>query len=261
MRILILQTRDGLPEASEVPVEKQAKGAAADLQPTLPPVVKQQRAAADPPPDARIKILEDKLKTLEQEHGGGSVKSALEQVRTLAGRLSTPNGVLISAMEQLFDAATRVDHPDIDIYKSALRACRENDSVGPLHGLITKLLGKECERKTQSAVDSWLTNIKKWEKEKHVDEPAVPPMPVVPQPWGSSQPQFPGPNWPQLQNFPGPPVWYSGFSYQGARGRGRGRGMRGPGQSRVCFLCKSPDHFVANCPANQLAKKATDPTK
>ena len=93
--------------------------------------------------DDRIEMLEGELERMKQTQEKANVQLALSQVRTLATRSSSTNSVLIAALESLYDATTISNHAQKDTYKFALKACRENESSGPLHGLIIRLLGTE----------------------------------------------------------------------------------------------------------------------
>jgi hypothetical protein len=192
----------------------------------------------------RLQTLESELKRLRQDHDGGSVTTALAQVRTLALRVSTSNGVLVAALETLYDAAVLADHVEKDHYKMALKACRENDAGGPLHALITRLVGTDSARKAQIAVDSWKKTMKKAEKEneKGADDKD-----------DKEKGKKTGADTSMWSQFA--PLLFQGFSGM-QRGRGRGRYLnRMPPQApRACYLCRSTDHFMAACPLNVNAQ-------
>ena len=109
---------------------------------------------SDVPVD-RFHLLEGEIKRLKQAQEGTNVQMALTQVRTLALRSSTPNGVLLASLESLHDTAVAADHHDKELFKMALKASRDNDSSGSLHGLVTRLLSTESAKKAQTAVDAW----------------------------------------------------------------------------------------------------------
>lgn len=201
------------------------------------------------PSKDRLQALEEEVKRMRQEKEMGSVDSALQQVRTLALRSTTPNGVLLSSMESLYDTAVRASHEDQELYKTALRACRENDTKGDLHGLITKLIGTDSAKKAQTAIEAWSKTMRKMGKDKEQEkakgkmDTTVGTMPrsMGPQSYGQGQGQ--------------------GFLYYPrARGRGYSRGgyNRPP---RACFICKSLQHMVANCPQNPSAEFAVVKTE
>jgi hypothetical protein len=209
-------------------------------------------AAAGAPPDdgqeagttlmapelTRIQTIESEMKRLRQEQEGGSVKSALSQVRTLALRSSTPNGVLLAALEQLHDIAVVADHPDKDAYKMAMKACRDNDGSGQLHGLVTRLLGTDSAKKAQTAVDSWKKYLKKAEKEKQdKDRESV-----------KDDKKQKG----KETNLFDQVIPLLFQSFLPSRGRGRGRPFQRSGQSsvRTCYVCRSSDHLMSGCPLN-----------
>jgi hypothetical protein len=199
---------------------------------------KPSSVSVDPPlvGDSRIDELEKSLKRLKDDHERGSVESALKQVRTLALRQSTDNGVLIAAMENLYDTASRADHEDLEVFKIALKMCRENDKSGPLQTLVTRLVGTDQARKAQSAVDTWRKAKKKEEKEKKDIEKEKDK---------DKEKKFD-------QAMQG---GYGYGSYQNNRRGFRGRrnfrfGSRVNSNYRNCFLCNSPDHFARFCPQN-----------
>ena len=110
---------------------------------------------------------------MKQTQEKANVQLALSQVRTLAIRSSSTNSVLIAALESLYDATTISNHAQKDTYKFALKACRENESSGPLHGLIIRLLGTDEAKKTQVALEAWKKSQKKniqESKEDNIDD-------------------------------------------------------------------------------------------
>ena len=155
---------------------------------------------------------------------------ALAQVRTLALRSTSSNQVLLAALETLYDVATNTSHDEADTYKMALKACRDQEELGPLHGLVTKLLGTEMAKKTQTAVDSWKKAMnKKTAKKEDM----------------------------QTQS-PAPASWSNQYVGSFGGGRGRGRGFRNPNRPtapRACFICRSVEHLLQNCPYNVFNNK------
>ncbi|XP_064626844.1 uncharacterized protein LOC135487250 isoform X2 [Lineus longissimus] len=73
-------------------------------------------------PAVRLKLLEGEVKRIRQTQEGTSVQTALSQVRTLALRTTTPNGVLLASLESLYDTAVASDHTDKELYKMALKS-------------------------------------------------------------------------------------------------------------------------------------------
>ena len=195
----------------------------------------------DPKQEDRMETLEREIKKLKKSSDAGNVDLALAQVRMLAGRSSTSNEVLIAAMEALHDAASFCDHTDKDLFKMAVRACRENDHGGPLHGLIIKLIGTDTAKKAQTAVDAWKKVQKKCNKKNEHSNKAASEVGNTPTSLMNSQSQF-------LSNLV---TQFAGrFSHRPYQFRGRGRGFRRPSPSanRPCFLCQSTDHWASTCP-------------
>jgi len=182
----------------------------------------------------RLSEVENELKKLKESHSAGGVEYALKQVRNLALRSSTDNGVLLAAMESLHDAAVITNHADAPIYKMTLKSCRENDDTGyPLHTLITKMIGDEASKKAQAAIDAWQKSAR---KAKQMKEEAK----------GKKNSSTD-----ENGDRPSTSTWFPSFA---SRGRGSrqyaGRGRRGAASG--CFICKSPEHFMRNCPFNSF---------
>ena len=178
------------------------------------------------------------------------MQSALSQVRTLALRTTTPNQVLLASVEHLYDLASASSHKDTEIYKMALKACRENEGAGRLHSLVTKLLGTDAAKKTQTAIDQWHKVAKKEKEGEKKKEDQGSSYPVMPGQSVPSYPVMPGQSVPSYPVMPGPSPWF--YPYQRpSRGRGRGGRPMGP---RTCFICKSTDHMVSGCPHNTFTK-------
>jgi len=95
----------------------------------------------------RMEAIENELKRLKDSSSLSTVEASLGQVRALALRSSTSNSVLIAALENLSDCAAVNGHPDADTYKMVLKACRDSEDIGPLHGLINKLIGSDIAKK------------------------------------------------------------------------------------------------------------------
>ena len=102
-----------------------------------------------------IEELEEQFLQLKQQQEKGHVDALLAQVRTLAMRPHTDNDLLIATLENLYDVANLLSHPNTETYEVALKACRENSSSGKLHGLIIKLVGTEAAKKAQTAILGW----------------------------------------------------------------------------------------------------------
>lgn len=194
----------------------------------------------------RMDTLEGEIKKLKQDQEKGNVQMALAQVRTLALRQSTSNAFLLAAVENLYDTAVNANNEEKDMYKMTLKACRENDKAGPLHGLIIKLVGNDTAKKAQVAIDSWKKALKKADKELKEEkkkEDLVSPY------FQYAAPRL-------------TPQYGQAFNYSW---RGRGRPNRGGFRgARTCFLCRSPDHIVATCPFNTFsggAKEASNTLK
>ena len=166
------------------------------------------------------------------------MEAALSQVRALALRTTTDNAVLVAALEALADTAAAHNHADADQYKLVLKACRDSEALGPLHGLINKLIGTEMAKKIATSLEGWKKALKKEGPQANSNNQQqqassgsrtgsqgfMPPGPFGP--YGG-----PPPHWPPFGNF---------------RGRGRGR-PQGP-RPRTCYYCKSPDHLLMECP-------------
>ena len=158
--------------------------------------------------------------------------TALAQVRALAGRDSSSNSSIISAVEVLVDTAGVHNHPDRQQYKTALKVIREKETAGyPLNSLAIKLLGNEVEKKVYSSAETWLKAQRKIREKP--DETVRS---------GTSS----GSDLATILQLLQQPQTYG--AYRRGRGfRGRGSGSR-PGTTRLCYLCKSPDHLVQSCP-------------
>ena len=172
--------------------------------------------------------MEDEIKRLKENSGAASVETALGQVRALALRASTHNSALVAALETLADIASANNHKEQDHFKMILKAARENEYVGPLHTLITKLLGTDVAKKVSSGLETWRKSVLKEGglagNQHH---------------WG-----YPGPG---AYGGP-PPPWFMGpMAGRGRGARGRGR-HSGPPKPKACFNCKALDHFAIHCP-------------
>ena len=189
----------------------------------------------------RIAALEEQYRELRQQTGSASVSTALNQVRALALRQTTPNSVMIAALETLYDAAMANGDEEGETYKLVLKVSRENENSGPLQGLVTKLLGTASAKAVTSGVEAWRRSLpskpSSWESQ-HFGSPP---------PWAQ--------HWlgaPQQGQYSGPP-----HGYFAAPPRGRGRGSRGRGQSngpRKCYGCQATDHLLSQCPNNNANK-------
>ena len=95
------------------------------------------------------------MKKMKKDVGQVSVDTALAQVRTMALRSTTPNEVLLAAMETLSDAAQRIGHKEADHYKLSLKMLKEYEHWGPLNSLVIKLVGSDVAKKVNACVDTW----------------------------------------------------------------------------------------------------------
>ena len=98
----------------------------------------------------RLQAMEEEIKHLKKNSGAASVETALGQVRAQALRASTQNSVIAAALETLADIASANNHKEQDHFKMNFKAARENEYIGPLHTLITKLLGMHVAKKVSS---------------------------------------------------------------------------------------------------------------
>ena len=185
----------------------------------------------------RLTSIEKELKRLREGNAHSSVDAALGQVRALALRSSTDNAVLVAALETLADLAAAHSHEDAQQYKLVLKACQDSEALGPLHGLINKLIGTDMAKKIASSLEGWKKSLKR-------DDGKTPQRPQ-PQQQGNHQPPMMGGFYPG----PPPPPW---AQFGNFRGRGRGR-PQGAYRTKRCFLCNSPDHLVMEC--GQIKKK------
>jgi len=199
----------------------------------------------DATPTTRLEVVESELKRMKDESSATSVQMHLNQVRTLARRPTSTNDGLLAAVEALYDVANATGHKQTESYKTALQACRENCSGGRLHSLVTKLLGTEAAQKAQTAIDAWKKAESKAAKTEAHESPSSGSKQEAAPRLDSGFPNFPGFPW-----FPWGPPPFSGRPF---RGRGRGRGA-GPPSGRQCFICKSPDHVLNECPFNTFKK-------
>ncbi|KAJ8302605.1 hypothetical protein KUTeg_019001, partial [Tegillarca granosa] len=172
--------------------------------------------------------MEKSVSDLASEKSQLKVDDALREVRVLASRpkLTQPH-VLIAALENLVDVATKVGHKDSDFFSKALLACRRYDDEGDVCGLCMKLIGSAEDKKVASAVNEWA----KWKKynshkdnskfqNANINQPVPGMAPGFTWPFGSQgfPMSFPGYGMPQN----GYPMYGNGF-YGGPMFQGRQR--------------------------------------
>ena len=162
------------------------------------------------------------------------MEACLSQVRALALRAATPNGILLAALESLSDSAAAHGHEEAETYRMVLKACKECEGDGPVHGLINKLIGSELAKKISTSMEGWRKTLRKEERKA--------PRSQAHQPQHSQPGLFPHVGHNFYPPTP-PPAW---MSFRGRPRGGRPRG--GPSRPRACYLCKSTDHILADCP-------------
>lgn len=188
--------------------------------------------------DDRLLLLEKEVKRLKSEAANHSVEQALQQVRNLADKVKVDNLVLLTAVEQLCDLAMLTGHPERDVYKHYLRACRELESSPGLRKLVISLMGDHTSKKVSSALDA----IRKVTEDTHqvtVAGQSGSQMGQTPAPFGGYMPPWPAPHM-------YPPQWGPpGYGRGGPRGRPMGR--RGSAARGRCYVCDKPGHYARDC--------------
>lgn len=222
--------------------------------------------------EARLKQMEDQVKTISGQSAEGQVEECLKHVRILASRPNlTQSHVLLAAIETLVGVAVKVNYKESEYFSKAFTHCKKFEDSKDLCNLTMKLFGSAEDKRIANVVADWMkgkkyeSSPKKRQSKENVSYEAdvkpndwnfsgtlgtsnKPPQFTYPQPYGYNG-VFPPPYMfpPGFGNFPSGPVQSGPF--QGASPRPFGRGGR-PSYARRgrCHFCKGEGHYIAECP-------------
>jgi hypothetical protein len=213
-----------------------------------------------------------KIQALEEARREDKIKAAKSQVRSLAAA-GSPKEQLLSALDDLIEAARAVDSPDLELYRE-LRLQAFDPSGPSFHVVCQNIFTNQHSDRLSSAVqkaakfDRLMERTNKGlkenspssEKQTPVGQTSEPTAPVQPLQSVAAPTQAPM-LWPQQfppmgqHQSPLQGLYPQQVSFPRGYGYGQQQSQRVWRRRRNCNFCNDENHFMRDCPLLKKMKE------